>query len=141
MEHVPLGPGIGLAQILGNNSEETPLHCGSYRMEAGSETVTDYPCTIFCLVLEGKSDSLMMLLILGLLNHEIGEFTAEDTSKPGEVLHLKKHDIFRADKGISVKWASPTGGHCTSDPVHYTSSSCTQRPFFSLLCHSIARRR
>jgi len=92
MEHAPLAPGIGLAQILGNNSQEAPLHCGSYRMEPGTETVVDYPCTIFTLTLEG-------------------EFTTEDTSQPGVVHHLKKHDIFRADKGTSVKWSSPTGAH------------------------------
>jgi hypothetical protein len=48
-----------------------------------------------------------------LLNQISGEFTAEDTSKPGEVLHVKKNEIFRADKGASVKWGSPTGAHGT----------------------------
>jgi hypothetical protein len=92
MEHASLGPGIGLAQILGNNSQEAPLHCGSYRMEAGAEAVIDYPATLFNITLDG-------------------EFTVENNSKPGEVYHLKKNDIFRAEKGDSVKWSSSTGGH------------------------------
>ena len=54
MEHQAIGDGIGLAQILGNNSEEAPLHCGSFTMEPGKETTIDYPCTLFSLTLEGK---------------------------------------------------------------------------------------
>jgi hypothetical protein len=52
--HQAIAPGVGLAQILGNGSEDAPLHCGSYTMEAGSETTIDYPCSIFTLTLEGK---------------------------------------------------------------------------------------
>jgi hypothetical protein len=53
MEHTPLAEGVGLAQILGNNVQETPLHCGSFTLKAGATTTVDYPCTLFCLVLEG----------------------------------------------------------------------------------------
>jgi hypothetical protein len=52
-EHQPIGDGIGLAQVLGNNSEEAPLHCGSFTIEPGKETTTDYSCTCFSLILEG----------------------------------------------------------------------------------------
>ena len=53
-KHEPIAAGVGLAQILGNGVEDTPLHCGSYTMEAGSETIVDYPCSLFSLILEGK---------------------------------------------------------------------------------------
>jgi len=90
-EHAVIGAGVHLAQVLGNKSEEAPLHCGSYKMDPGSETTIDYPCTIFVLVLEG-------------------EFTVEDTANPGVVRTVKKGDIFNTNKGTSVKWGSPAGG-------------------------------
>ena len=41
-----------------------------------------------------------------------GECTVEDLAKPGEVLTLKKHDVFRADKGTKAKWTSVNGAKC-----------------------------
>ena len=44
----------------------------------------------------------------------IGDFTLEDTAKPGEIRKVKKGDISYVSKGSTVKWGSESGGKCVS---------------------------